>query len=164
MNKGFTLIELLVVVLIIGILASIAIPQYQKAVEKARMTEGLTMLRAIANAHKAYYMGNGVYAIHIDELDIEIPGEDTTLGGMRRKSTKNFQFGTQAQGVADSMAVANRLSGNTLLYAFIAYTDDTICCYGNGTQGRNWCKQLCRGNINAAHSSVGGKACYEVRF
>ncbi len=50
-RKGFTLIELLVVVLIIGILASIALPQYQKAVEKSRSAEALVMLK---NAHQAY--------------------------------------------------------------------------------------------------------------
>lgn len=58
MKKGFTLLELLVVVMIIGILSSIALPQYKKAVEKARVTEGLVVLKALADAQERYLQAN----------------------------------------------------------------------------------------------------------
>ncbi len=56
---GFTLIELLVVVLIIGILAAVAVPKYQKAVKRSRASVALPWIREIYNAQMQYYTSNG---------------------------------------------------------------------------------------------------------
>ncbi len=75
--NGFTLIELLVVVLIIGILAAIALPQYEKAVEKSRAGQVLSLLRSVGDANQRYYMANGKYAEKFDDLDVTVPWTGT---------------------------------------------------------------------------------------
>lgn len=72
MKKGFTLIELLVVVLIIGILAGIAVPQYQVAVEKARVARRLPLFKSLLNAQQLYKMQNGDSTADMDLLDVSV--------------------------------------------------------------------------------------------
>ena len=82
-NAGFTLIELLVVVLIIGILAAVALPQYEQAVAKSRTMRVLPLLRSISDAENVYYMANGTYSLDFSELDISMPAGAKTVSASR---------------------------------------------------------------------------------
>ena len=76
MKRAFTLIELLVVVLIIGILAAIALPQYQVAVAKARLGAVMSQVGSLKQAAEAYYLVNESYKNDMSVLDIQFAGCD----------------------------------------------------------------------------------------
>ena len=102
-KAAFTLIELLVVVLIIGILAAVAVPQYQKAVFKARAAEAITMLNSLKQAWKVCKLRNGdcSNAVKVwENLDIEIPGSISTncVADESCFQTKNWEFATDGGG------------------------------------------------------------------
>ncbi len=79
MQKAFTLIELLVVVLIIGILAAVALPQYQVAVGKTQFTEGLMAAENLYKAEKVYHMANNEYTKDLTKLDYDVTNPHITI-------------------------------------------------------------------------------------
>ena len=89
LRSGFTLIELLVVVLIIGILAAVALPQYNLAVAKSRYTQMLTAGNALLTAIQTYELENNAFPSTFEELDF-LPINGTL--NETKKSITNGKF------------------------------------------------------------------------
>ena len=135
-NQAFTLIELLVVVLIIGILAAVALPQYQRAVDKTKMTNLVTLAESIKKAQDVYYLDNGSYADTLSTLDISFnfPGVSVEA----RSGNKDWLY----------------LYGNTYMpgiLLIVPYTHNTMTgvqrsCHANSSNERAIaaCKHACQ--------------------
>jgi len=71
-TKGFTLLELLTMVTIVGILSSIAIPNYYSYIDKARNTKTISELRMLERGIYAFHAADGVYPETLDDLGMGI--------------------------------------------------------------------------------------------
>ena len=145
MNKGFTLIELLVVVLIIGILAAVALPQYTKAVEKSRTAEAMTLMGDILTGERIYQLANGTYTTDLSVLDIEMP--NYTSGNSF--STKNFDISVPTAGTNVTVKAVRGGNGGTsgaaghYTLTFVLEQTGGIKRYcGNGPDGVNICASI----------------------
>ena len=86
--------------LIIGILSAVALPQYQKSVEKARATEVTSYVNAWKKAQDIYHLENGIYTTDLEELSIKLPElkyfkietDDQSVDGARLKVTASENF------------------------------------------------------------------------
>ena len=141
-NKGFTLIELLVVVLIIGILAAIALPQYFKAVEKARGAEALSLLGAIAGAQQRYYLTHDDYAQNFSVLDLDFTNADGSTPAAGVLYTKNFTI--TLTGVSGDTAgiIANRVQGRYPYRLTKSYNTGAVGCTKAGAADTAICPSL----------------------
>ncbi len=129
--RAFTLIELLVVVLIIGILAAVALPQYQKAVAKSRMTEALAILKTLQQAQEAYYLANGTYTGTVANLDIDIPAEQiaSNFSGSDASHPQRYMYSCLADGLC--MAVAYDKKNLPTLQVALSNLSQFVYDYGN---------------------------------
>ena len=148
-STGFTLIELLVVVLIIGILASVAMPQYDKAVKKARLTKVIPLVKTLANAEEVFYMSNGHYTNNVSELDVDMPAGGTLVGESTDDGYVRFPDGT----VIDLLDGDWHYPGSRALVA--AYLKDNLRYFQYLEHSSRPNMRICDGN-EAVCKSMGG--------
>ncbi|MBR2081680.1 MAG: type II secretion system protein [Elusimicrobiaceae bacterium] len=117
MKKGFTLIELLIVMVLVGTLVTIALPKYQRALERGRALEGLRNVQYAAEYANAKYIATGEYPASLPSTDqiknrfFSAPSIDQTNGNVTiiRTSSWGYKFtaSNDGEGSLSSITCAN---------------------------------------------------------
>ncbi len=150
-KKGFTLIELLVVVLILGILAAMAMPQYFKAVERSRMSEAESLLSSIASAQQRKYLQINKYAGEFTGLDVAPAGATGNTFHTKGANGNGFVITLNGTAYDAGGAIAKREAngsptGTGLNYQYTLtrlYKQDITTCKGGNANGAALCADFC---------------------
>ena len=147
-RAGFTLIELLVVVLIIGILAAVALPQYNAAVWKSRYAHLMTSVDAIKKSVDLYYMATGRYPFNFEGLAITLP---CTISESKRNCYFEKYYCTLNDGTADE-------NGNLLPVIYCIYGEPYLAYGWSVSRRRGYCMAEENSDLaNRVCQSMGGE-------
>ena len=160
---GFTLIELLVVVLIIGILAAVAVPQYQKAVNKTRLTQVISNINVIQKAVDVYLLNygfgeddtfilpasdevmKGLLDIGLDSLCQEIRYGNCVYNGIQYQVTIEEMDGEMVAFITVTNAISDSPHWGLRLYSIkksSTQTWENTCYWGEGVPSEYLCQTL----------------------
>lgn len=134
-HDGFTLIEIMIVVIIIGILASLAMPRYQKTVERSRISEALSILGSIRTAQYRYASEHNRFTNSLDNLDMNVTSGKYFSFGAANSSTP-FDVGSGSNGMlanATRNSLQGGLYGDCSLYTIGIYESGNFSASGTGS-------------------------------